>query len=55
MDFPKNEAQALLDWMREKMYGDTVIGGVSEFICITSVQCMRAAAQKRSKVRGLLY
>ncbi|WP_160635517.1 hypothetical protein [Pseudoflavonifractor sp. 60] len=25
MDFPKNEAQALLDWMREKMYGDTVI------------------------------
>ena len=24
MDFPKNEAQALLDWMREQMYGDTV-------------------------------
>ena len=24
MDFPKNEAQTLLDWMREQMYGDTV-------------------------------
>ena len=24
MDFPKNEIQALLDWMREQMYGDTV-------------------------------
>ena len=24
MDFPKDEAQALLDWMREQMYGDTV-------------------------------
>ena len=24
MDFPKNEAQALLDWMRGQMYGDTV-------------------------------
>lgn len=24
MDFPKKEAQALLDWMREQMYGDTV-------------------------------
>lgn len=21
MDFPKNEAQVLLDWMREQMYG----------------------------------
>lgn len=24
MDFPKNEAQALLDWMRGQMYGNTV-------------------------------
>lgn len=24
MDFPKKEAQTLLDWMREQMYGDTV-------------------------------
>ena len=24
MDFPEKEAQALLDWMREQMYGDTV-------------------------------
>ena len=24
MDFPKNEAQTLLDRMREQMYGDTV-------------------------------
>ena len=24
MDFPKNEVQTLLDWMREQMYGDTV-------------------------------
>lgn len=24
MDFPKNEAQTLLEWMREQMYGDTV-------------------------------
>lgn len=24
MDFPKNEAQTLLDWMRGQMYGDTV-------------------------------
>lgn len=24
MDFPKNEAQVLLDWMRGQMYGDTV-------------------------------
>ncbi len=24
MDFPMNEAQTLLDWMREQMYGDTV-------------------------------
>ena len=24
MDFPKNEARTLLDWMREQMYGDTV-------------------------------
>lgn len=24
MDFPKNETKALLDWMREQMYGDTV-------------------------------
>ena len=24
MDFPKDEAQALLDWMLEQMYGDTV-------------------------------
>ena len=22
MDFPKNEVQTLLDWMREQMYGD---------------------------------
>ena len=24
MDFPKDEIQALLAWMREQMYGDTV-------------------------------
>lgn len=24
MDFPKKETQALLDWMREQMYGNTV-------------------------------
>ena len=24
MDFPMNEAQTLLDWMRGQMYGDTV-------------------------------
>ena len=24
MDFPKNEVQTLLDWMRGQMYGDTV-------------------------------
>ena len=24
MDFPKKEVQALLDWMREQMYGGTV-------------------------------
>ena len=24
MDFPKNETQVLLDWMRGQMYGDTV-------------------------------
>ncbi len=24
MDFPKNEVQTLLAWMREQMYGDTV-------------------------------
>ena len=24
MDFPKNEVQTLLEWMRGQMYGDTV-------------------------------
>lgn len=24
MDFPKNEVQTLLEWMREQMYGDIV-------------------------------
>ena len=24
MDFPKNEMQTLLEWMRGQMYGDTV-------------------------------
>ena len=28
MDFPKDEAQALLDWMREQMYGDMFIPAI---------------------------
>lgn len=40
MDFPKKEAQALFDWMREQMYGDTV----TEWTYGNEHDCMSGAA-----------
>ncbi len=40
MDFPKNEMKALLDWMREQMYSDTV----TEWTYGNAHDCMSEAA-----------
>ena len=63
MDFPKDEAQALLDWMREQMYGDTVtewtygnehdrMSGAADFwaVCFHGRAAIQNSADKDSSI-----